>query len=395
MNINSYTPNNKNNQAQIYIPQDFDILKVLPKYLHKHKDYAEYLIHLIYWKSIQQFGEKGKWVNLKYEYLRKVINYKVLSPLLRILKRKNIIICDEHYIQGIKAKSYSLNPILLDKPFKLIPLTNKIIMKKKQHIELNPLQEELFNDLHKITLSNEETLPTEVYNEEIAKIQAIKDKQFYLKPDLYGRVHTNLTNINKKIRKLLMVNNKPLKELDIANSQPLVFINLLKSLLVNTQNTHPPTPTIMSPLFSGLKNWGLLAENGHIYDFLMFKYFEKYGKTITREEAKSKLYKWWFAPNYQRQSNMEKVIEEQFPEIYKLTKELKQTDYCRLAHEMQRMESKLVFGAVKLIKSIHPERFIATIHDSFLIEEEYAEETKELITTHFRTYGLNPIIRGK
>ena len=41
--------------------------------------------------------------------------------------------------------------------------------------------------------------------------------------DKYGRVHTNLTNLPKRLRQFLVVDGSSLSEIDVPNSQPLFF----------------------------------------------------------------------------------------------------------------------------------------------------------------------------
>ena len=59
-------------------------------------------------------------------------------------------------------------------------------------------------------------------------IEFIRDKHFFFHLCDYGRVHTNLTNLNGNLRKYLMYKGESLVNLDIRNSQPLVFASILK-----------------------------------------------------------------------------------------------------------------------------------------------------------------------
>ena len=57
------------------------------------------------------------------------------------------------------------------------------------------------------------------------QIEAIERGDWYLKPDLYGREHSNITNLTSELRQFLSCSGEPLENVDTANSQP-IFLGL-------------------------------------------------------------------------------------------------------------------------------------------------------------------------
>ena len=68
---------------------------------------------------------------------------------------------------------------------------------------------------------------------QVAMIRRIKDGDFFIIPDRFGRFHSNFTNLKKTLRPFLRYRNSRLCNLDIANSQPMIFCLLLVNLLSN------------------------------------------------------------------------------------------------------------------------------------------------------------------
>jgi len=59
-----------------------------------------------------------------------------------------------------------------------------------------------------------------------ASIEAIRDSDLWFKVCPFGRVHTNVTNLQSSLRRFLRVDNNKLVNLDIRNAQPL-FLGIL------------------------------------------------------------------------------------------------------------------------------------------------------------------------
>src|SRR5262249_39217503 len=89
-------------------------------------------------------------------------------------------------------------------------------------------------------------------------IGLIRDGEFFFHVCAYGRVHTNLTNLNSGLRGFLSYRGTPLVNLDIRNSQPLVFAILLRK-------HHGPA----AALPADARRYVELVQDGRFYDHLM------------------------------------------------------------------------------------------------------------------------------
>lgn len=384
-------------ELNIYVPQDFDILKVLPKVLHKYTDDALYIMDLIYWGKITSFKD-DPWVQLRYHSLEQQVSERHLSSILERLKKKKIILCDNYCINGVKCHGYKLNELFYDKPFKLSTITRKKLVEKvqawrsKETLAWTEVDHWLFTNLQKIQfieeIDNIDISQINNIKKMILKVNGIKDAQWRYKLDDYGRRHTNISNFNKSLKKYLSVNFQSLVEIDIPNSQPIIL-----SLLIRNQerdiryiNKYIPSP---ADIFEDGNKWVNLCELRQLYEF----FCEKTG--MDRDTQKKQLLVTLYDKNHKKLNKTAKVIKEEFPTVWKIINDYKEGNYQRLAHEMQRQESKLIYGVCDRIRHTHPDAFIATIHDSILTTPEMGHIILEALQDAFAELGLNPKLEIK
>ena len=74
------------------------------------------------------------------------------------------------------------------------------------------------------------------------QIEAIERGDWYLKPDAYGREHTNITNLTSELRQFLSYHGEPLENVDTANSQP-IFLGLSIRNAIKQEQEVPGTDT--------------------------------------------------------------------------------------------------------------------------------------------------------
>ena len=115
----------------------------------------------------------------------------------------------------------------------------------------------------------------------LANLYNIKTKNFYYTVDDTGnRLHSNLTNLPKKLRKFLYCvvpgsdQKYPLEAVDIKNSQPFFSIIFFKNSLIhssiNNQHIIPPllntlnnSSTLYTILYNTLKHYSTLSTNNN------------------------------------------------------------------------------------------------------------------------------------
>lgn len=377
---------------KIYIPSNLDLRQEITKEYHNdaHVDRMYYIIHLIYEQRLLYKIEE-EYVPLKAIYLRRLLgratekngihNYNVYT---NILTSAGVIECDRHYIVNEKSFGYKLCDKYANVRHKQVQIASASLQTNldrwyKCHKPSSKVHKHIYDLLTKIEIDYTESLKaidhfsTEEYNCAKIHIDKIHNKDFYIRQDEYGRVHTNLTNLESSLRKFLTYGGKKLANIDIANSQPLISLMSILSKL---------TPYDVQA--SDVLCYKRLVERGELYEYLM----EKTGKTDRNE----------FKENFFRRTFFGKKTSslfcELFPTIGREIKKIKRTDYRRLAWMMQRKESKLIITKIcGRIMREHPEAFIGTIHDSILTTPENVSTIRQIMSEEFEKIGLSPTIR--
>jgi hypothetical protein len=99
--------------SEVYVHETFDHRKVLPRSLWPYQEDAKYLLHLVYQHGLLHHGavaRKERVVNLKHDYLTKIIDGRHFSKIRTALEDAKWLRCDHEYVSGDKSFSYSLGP---------------------------------------------------------------------------------------------------------------------------------------------------------------------------------------------------------------------------------------------------------------------------------------------
>ena len=206
----------RRNEVPVFIPVDFDIARcVRPKY-RRYEDCVKWLLHTIYVRRLMLFTHDarraGKPVNLKKKYLEKMIPCgKHLTDVLHDLISAGAVTCDEKQIGGKKSYGYACGP-LFSRHFRRTIITDKCLCRKIARMRqddaaaLTDLQKWLLENLKRVAIDvNAATLsiinePDDRHNLLSNQIIAIDDGQFFFHVDQFGRIHTNLTNLQTGLR---------------------------------------------------------------------------------------------------------------------------------------------------------------------------------------------------
>lgn len=188
------------------------------------------------------------------------------------------------------------------------------------------------------------------YNCTGISLDMIYNQTFFAKQDRYGRIHTNLTNLNSKFRNYLTTDQgDQLVSIDIKNSQPFFTTLLLKSSfwsgnssssddLITIEDIKTKTSSTLQqsehiqPLImftksvednDDIKLYRELVLDGFIYEFLLEKFREAGIKCYDRATAKGTVFKILFSENYQlKQSKDAAVFKSIFPSVYQIFSEI-------------------------------------------------------------------------
>jgi hypothetical protein len=343
------------------------------------------------------------------------------------LASSGAITCDRHYVEGRKCRTYNLGP-LFSKEFKAYDLADRFLVKNisrwrnRELAELTPLHTWLRSKLFSLGIRDKAAVEAIANDEDVnlfvSQIEAIRDKApVRYCQDLYGRVHTNLTNLPKRLRQFLVVDGASLCEIDVPNSQPLFFgVSLhasdYKSSSLSEEFSHspeiaklldqlipnPPPPTT-TPLRSRFIN------GKYVDDVSQARFYERVAETarMTRDEVKSHVLRFFYCDDvlwgkkgkvlrvqYPETARVFDAVEGLYPEIIPYLKAGKEGDYRRLAHNMQRAESYYMFQMVcRRIQNERPETFLATIHDSLLVKPDDVDYAYGVMMNEMRSLGMD------
>lgn len=225
------------------------------------------------------------------------------------------------------------------------------------------IQRQLQDDLNRSQLNHvgaqrwyEQALKDGVVNKDsyVSGMYAIRHfSSKYMVFDGYGRVHSNITNLKKEIRReYLTLDGMPTREIDIANSQPLFMSNIM-----SREGTYD-------------ERFFRDCANGVIYDKLALSVGS------SRTEAKNMAYKVMFGPNraVPKHNTPDWHFDNLYPTAYRWIRgyKIRHGNYKVLSREMQRTESDFVFNRlVPGIKAVSDGSPVLTVHDSIIVMLEH------------------------
>ncbi|MCA6068730.1 hypothetical protein JI747_016300 [Chryseobacterium sp. RG1] len=246
-------------KLSLYIPQNFDIDKLVkdnPPTFKYHRDYFIYLIHLITDIPIRNKDENMFYVPFYSSLIqRRVREYR---KYLDYLVSNNVLIENRQYIVGSKSRGfrfhinyqteikhiYITKRPLIKSILKFIHLdkfdNNEIIIENNEELSYllkwfngkldidfasakNYLQHlyEIEKRSHNIFTSDKPCNAMGRYNSRYMVLLKLKRQEFLHTIDsTAGRLHTILTQLKGDLRQFVTYDGKPLVAVDITNSQP-------------------------------------------------------------------------------------------------------------------------------------------------------------------------------
>ena len=249
---------------------------------------------------------------------------------------------------------------------------------------------------------------------------------YYSVDDNVGRFHSNLTNIKREIRNYITYDGHKLVNVDIKNSQPLFSTLLLhksfyqnQTLLLNfysfptflqlllppssISTTNHSTNTTIIMLVESLKKL-TDKEFGEYENYVNSgEFYKKLADAIypsipfDKQNMKTMIFTILFSNNRfigQPGAEPKKDFRDAFPNVYALFKLMKVKNHRALAHLLQRIESKIMIGAVSSrIAKERPNLPFFTIHDSVLTIKGNEQYVAKIIKKEvFKLTGLTAML---
>lgn len=210
----------------ILIPKNFKIQEIIEKYppTFKHNiDEFNYIIGVITYSMDSR--KDAHFIPLSATILQKKIhNYKAY---LTYLEEHDIINCNHTYIPGTKSKGYKLTNKYAQEGGIIVEILKPSLLKNDSQTPeyLDKWFDDLRLDEQKVSEISKETI-INISTER--NLERIKNKTYSLSVDSnVNRYHSNITNLNSKLRPALRYKDQHLCSIDIKNSQPYFSLKLL------------------------------------------------------------------------------------------------------------------------------------------------------------------------
>ena len=206
----------------------------------------------------------------------------------------------------------------------------------------------------------------DLYNWNLGNIDKILNKEIYYKIDDYGRFHSNFTNLKSEVRKnALSINGRPIYEFDIPNSQPTFLLLCIKK--------HMAKYEVDKNEYDEFKD---LVISATLYDVLG----DMWGIKSKRKVKKQLFAILYGEMKYANRNKQLYKFREKFPTIYNFMVLYKKANtYKVIAHELQRMESDMIYNHIlDYIYEEFPDIIVFTVHDCIAIPIDYVEKVKPI-----------------
>lgn len=385
----------------------------------KHSDKYYYIISILYYARIfdKRFTPES-YISLNAKVLVQIFGGRYKQYLIFLLKRK-IIETDNQYFPNVKSKGYRLTKKYRDVMFKKVEIVDKkLIAKIEKHKQVQKSTSNSTYEYLEYCLKNVSVDYSGAYNYieqnitgfnrfisynlSLDLINSPEDRSLIV-DSIAGRVHTNVSNLPKKLRKFLSYKNEPLVEIDLANSQPF-FLNLL--ILRYYTETYSLSCSGSNYLSYGNQNnkivpftpkdvikYKELTSQGMLYEYLM----DKMNIDEDRKKFKVRFFKkiLYCKENENYIPKERRQFRKLFPNVAKIISHFKKDDYKQFAINLQKAEADIMIN--KIVPRLAEKKiFVLTIHDSILTTHENSETVKKIILDEFKNqYGLVPTIKMK
>ncbi len=415
--MNYYSTNARNIKPGFYVP-----VNLRPSLIPRgQRQFAAYFLNLLHWKWLCWQADERGFIRLKQEYITRIILPEVWPEIRDRLWGKGVIHWDSTWTPGKRSQGYRLAPEF--RKTRRIPCTSASLARRIQRVyaaesvPLVPVHRWLEGKLNLLRIDVERAhgvistmkpdkgsaMPVDEYHSLLVETcKRIDTAAHWFVCDRFGRVHTPLTALAKKLRCCLSVNGQPLVGLDLANSQPLIaglvarqFYRNGKTAMrlrarsfrrgSNPYHRRHPRPNESDTGRPDLKRYIEVCESGQLYESLMRPGDERdriktgfltamYGKNRWRDRIKDRL-------------------TEGYPSVAFMLASLKKRNHRHAAHVIQNAEATIfVHGIADRIRRERPDYPIFTIHDSVLTMPDNVDYVRTVTMDEFSKLNVHPTL---
>ncbi|UXX80894.1 hypothetical protein N7E81_07245 [Reichenbachiella carrageenanivorans] len=398
-----------------------ELQKLLPKHVDRVLLFYSYLMYnylAIARREKYDYDEYRltKFISVHSEKLAKIFGRTEYRTILSILKNEGLLEINESYHQAIstskihisgKTKEYKIPSRLLNHTFKKGWIKYELTDAKSINAKSN-----FVNFLRRSKEDNIKLCETSknVLLESLKKL----DLSFLPKGDFYDnftgpgmdnfgkRIHSVLTNLNKKLRPLIKYSdsNETLVEIDIRTSQIYFLANLSIDWMfkvLRPQDAVKFESTIQK--LEKCEGFKLFRKDVLFSDVDIYcRFGEEF--EIERSDAKNLIFSILFSSPYGDKGSEFDCFEEAYPGLLDILNQIKTEKinsstsnkrHSNLTLILQRMESNLVLDQVVEEAANYDITDLLTIHDSWLVKASEADKFIAIAEGVFeRVFGNSP-----
>jgi hypothetical protein len=324
---------------------------------------ANWILHRI---NMGWIFKKQRKVPLKQNYLENIMIKKNVHKYLEFMERNKIIGCDHSFIRKSKCFHYWIGGRIKNNKIVSVPASPRIQKNwENKKIELRKIHEDIKAQMQFITIDEDKALLTCREPSQRYIVEQINKKDFRLEQCQYGRVHTNITNMNKNARKFLKIDGEETVECDISSAMVLLMAKEAKDEQI------PQAEEIIALCGSG-------------------EFYESFGD---KDKVKSQIInQLLFGKVSYMNAKIPQEFKKRYPEIFKWLLNIKKKDYKATAHLFQRAESKImidIVGTMLVDQGIH----FHPIYDGVLCKKAESGKVAEIMRAAWQSQGITPSIK--
>lgn len=409
----------------------FDPYDILPAGLWRYADAVRYIVGRV--ASGPAFCPRSRkqrngWVPLRWVDMNRLFGRSgIWGRIRKILVAKGVLESDEEYRIGEKAKWYRLGIKWLNHGLRLRAMSKRLSAQlakmrgdRPERGDWTPQVEHLGRWLRELRVDEDLARPWVCQRKRSRrqhltrlKVDLIQSGEAGLVRDLYGRVHSPVTNLRSKVRPALRLNGEVLIEIDVSNCQPLLLAFMAAKVLAGDWSVEHvrrlgSTDVIREPFADlPLVKWSgelpldvvdflEVCQGGWFYDKLAELWQPLFRGPLTKNEVKRLSFKHILFGRVRPGNPLWRAFSRRWPSVAQVLEALKREDHGTTSRASQRIESQLMIeGVVGQFLQNQPAVPIVTIHDSVLVTPGNAEKAVGMILVEFSRLGLRPHIKQK
>lgn len=210
-------------------------------------------------------------------------------------------------------------------------------------------------------------------------------EMYATRPVKNSRVYCELTNLNRELRKAVLIDGKNIIGLDIRNSQPLIASYLFKKFYTDDN----------LPIPDDVMQYQKDCEQGIFYDDFMK--VMNLPKEFRSEFKKDFFQRVFFDRVYHKTNLLLDLFIKKYPSVWNVIKEEKggytlSKDYKQFARRLQEVEALIMFDTVNIALLKLGIKCYNNYDSIYVNNLKHFETAKKLIVEAFNAVGINPTI---